>query len=93
MFNYSDPTKEHPDNDELFSIISAEFDLEVHVSNDCSSCHARGGSCEYDTGKFYCYNAKKGIESIVNRKSGTFELVLKVLSITLLRSQFQRMPT
>jgi hypothetical protein len=88
------PQKEHPDKDELFSLLSAEFDLEVHVSDACSSCHARGGSCEHDhEGKFYCYNAEKGIESIVNRKSGTFELVLKVLSITLLRSQFQRMPT
>jgi hypothetical protein len=46
MFNYSAPTKEHPDKDELFSLLSAEFDLEVHVSDACSSCHARGGLCE-----------------------------------------------
>ena len=68
------PRKEHPDKDELFSLLSAEFDLKVHVSHACSSCHARGASCGYDTGKFYCNNAEKGIESIVNRKSGTFLL-------------------
>ena len=88
------PNKEHLDKDELFSLLSAEFDLEVHVSDVCSSCHARGGRCELDDNEnFNCYNAEKGIESIVNRKSGTFEPVLKVLLITLLRSQFQRMPT
>jgi hypothetical protein len=76
------PRKEHPDKDELFSIVSAEFDLELHVSDACSSCHARGGSCGYDTGKFYCSNAKKG----------KFTLVLKVTSITQLRFQLQRMP-
>ena len=80
------PENEHPDEDEPFSLLSAEFDLEVHVSDACSSCHARGGLCEVQKEDFYCF------ESTDNEKSGTFELVLKVLSITLLRSQFQRMP-
>ena len=81
------PQNEHPDKDELFSLLSSEFDLKVHVSDACSSCHARGGQCEVqkeDKDKFYCF------ESTDNEKSGTFELVLKVLSITLLRSQFKR---
>ena len=38
------PRKEHPDKDELFSLLSAEFDLKVHVSDVCSSCHDRGGN-------------------------------------------------
>ena len=78
------PQNEHPDEHEPFG---AEFDLEVHVSDACSSCHARGGLCEAlvgeDKRKFYCIE-KKGNESIHNRISCTFELILKVLSITLL---------
>uniref|UniRef100_A0A2N9H0A4 Protein kinase domain-containing protein n=1 Tax=Fagus sylvatica TaxID=28930 RepID=A0A2N9H0A4_FAGSY len=49
------PRKEHPDKDELFSLLSAEFDLKVHVSDACSSCHGRGGQCDHDhEGKFEC---------------------------------------
>ena len=82
------PQNEHPDNkDAPFSLLGAEFDLEVRVFDDCSSCHARGGLCDFrkeeDREIFYCVE-KKGNESIHNRISGAFELVLKVLSITLL---------
>ena len=60
-----------------FHSLSVEFDLEVHVSDDCTSCYGRGGQCvPGEMGKFYCDNAGKC----------TFQLVLKVLSITLLRS-------
>ncbi|GMY18424.1 LEAF RUST 10 DISEASE-RESISTANCE LOCUS RECEPTOR-LIKE PROTEIN KINASE-like 2.4 [Fagus crenata] len=49
------PRKEHPDKDELFSPVSAEFDLKVHVSVACSSCHGSGGICDHDhEGKFEC---------------------------------------
>ena len=76
--------REHLDEDELFSLLSDELDLEVHVSDACSSRHGRGGQCELDDKrKFYCIE-KKGNESIHNRISCTFDLVLKVLSITLL---------
>jgi hypothetical protein len=34
-----------PDKDELFSLLSAVFDLEVHVSHACRGCHHRGGQC------------------------------------------------
>ena len=65
------PRKEHPDKDELFSLLSAEFDLKVHVSVACSSCHGSGGSCELDhEGKFECK-----YEYTDNGKSGMFELV------------------
>jgi hypothetical protein len=61
------PRKVHPDKDELFSLLSAEFDLKVHVSDACSSCHGSGGSCDHDhEGKFDCNNYGK---------SGMFELV------------------
>ena len=80
------PQREHPNNNELFSLLSDEINLEVHVSDACSSCHRRGGLCELDEKRtFYC------IESPDNEKSGMFELVLKVHSIMLLRSQ--RIPT
>ena len=76
--------REHPDEHEPFSLLSDEFDLEVHVSDACSSCHGRGGECvNHKNEEFYCVE-KKGNESIHNRISCTFEVVLKVLSITLL---------
>ena len=69
------PRKEHPDKDELCSLVSAEFDLKVHVSDDCSSCHARGGFCDHDhEGKFDCKYREKD-EYTDNGKSGMFELV------------------
>ncbi|GMY18409.1 LEAF RUST 10 DISEASE-RESISTANCE LOCUS RECEPTOR-LIKE PROTEIN KINASE-like 1.1 isoform X1 [Fagus crenata] len=53
--------REHPDEDELFSLLSDEVDLEVHVSDACRSCHGRGGQCELDEKrKFYCIE-KKGV--------------------------------
>ena len=56
----------------------------MHVSDACSSCHDSGGSCDLDhEGKFYCKYEEKD-EYPGNGKSGTFELVLKLLSITLL---------
>jgi hypothetical protein len=43
-----------PDKDELFSLLSAEFDLEVHVSHACRGCHHRGGQCGPDKmGNFF----------------------------------------
>ncbi|GMY18405.1 LEAF RUST 10 DISEASE-RESISTANCE LOCUS RECEPTOR-LIKE PROTEIN KINASE-like 1.1 isoform X1 [Fagus crenata] len=54
------PRTEHSAKDELFSLLSAEFDLKVHVSDACSSCHGSGGSCGYDhEGKFDCKNGEK----------------------------------
>ena len=77
------PRNEHPDKDEPFPPFGAEFDLEMHVSDACSSCHARGGLCVGDEKRqFKCENGYE--EYPGNGKSGTFELVLKVLSITLL---------
>ena len=73
------------ENDQLLSLITAEFDLEVHVSDACTRCYDRGGRCEHDMkGIFYCAYDKKGNESIHNRISCTYELVLKVLCIILL---------
>uniref|UniRef100_A0A2N9H159 Protein kinase domain-containing protein n=1 Tax=Fagus sylvatica TaxID=28930 RepID=A0A2N9H159_FAGSY len=55
-----DEKREHLDEDELFSLLSDEVDLEVHVSDACSSCHGRGGQCELDDKrKFYCIEKKE----------------------------------
>ncbi|KAM3740817.1 hypothetical protein ACB098_08G127900 [Castanea mollissima] len=55
------PRKKHSDKDTLFSLLSAEFDLEVNVSEACSSCYGGGGHCELEqNGKFQCDIAKKG---------------------------------
>ncbi|KAK7861558.1 hypothetical protein CFP56_000267 [Quercus suber] len=43
--------------------ITAEFDLEVHIPDVCSSCYIRGGLCELDNrGKFHCTITEKGID-------------------------------
>ena len=56
------PRKRHSDKDTLFSLVSAEFDLQVYVSDACSSCYGRGGLCELEqNGKFHCAIADKGI--------------------------------
>ena len=56
------PRKKHSDRDTLFSLVSAEFDLQVYVSDACSSCYGRGGLCELEqNGKFHCAIADKGI--------------------------------
>ncbi|KAK7841046.1 leaf rust 10 disease-resistance locus receptor-like protein kinase-like 1.1 [Quercus suber] len=61
--------------------ITAEFNLEMRVSDACYSCHGSLGQCIVDKNeKFSCLHQEK-------HKSGTIELVLKVLSIGLLRSQ------
>ncbi|KAK9999680.1 hypothetical protein SO802_019283 [Lithocarpus litseifolius] len=54
------PRKKHSDKDTLFSLVSAEFDLQVYVSDACSSCYGRGGLCELEqNGKFHCAIADK----------------------------------
>ncbi|KAK7850147.1 pr5-like receptor kinase, partial [Quercus suber] len=54
------PKKERTDNDTLFSLLSAEFDLEVHVSDACSRCYGGAGLCVLDkNGKFQCAIAEK----------------------------------
>ena len=43
--------------------------LEVHVSDVCSSCYSRGGLCEVDNkGKFHCTITEKGIEIGITQK-------------------------
>jgi hypothetical protein len=53
--------KELLDYDNLFTFLTAEFDLEVHVSDSSLSCHRRGGQC-FNLGEFYCSIAEKGID-------------------------------
>jgi hypothetical protein len=52
-----------PYDDDLFKLLTADFDLEVHVSDDCISCYRRGGQCSQHKGKFYCDIAEKGIDT------------------------------
>ena len=55
------PVKGLLDYDNLFTVLTAEFDLEVLVSDPCPSCHHRGGQC-FNHGEFYCTIAEKGID-------------------------------
>ncbi|KAK7859851.1 hypothetical protein CFP56_002215 [Quercus suber] len=53
MFNHSAPEKEEVN-------LTAEYDLEVYVSDACSSCYSRGGICELDNKrKFHCAITEK----------------------------------
>jgi hypothetical protein len=52
-----------PYDDDLFTLLTADFDLEVHVSDDCISCYHRGGQCQQHKGKFNCDIAEKGIDT------------------------------
>ncbi|KAK4607918.1 hypothetical protein RGQ29_001652 [Quercus rubra] len=59
------PRKKHSDKDALFSLLSAEFELEVNVSEACSSCYSGGGHCELEqNGEFQCAIAKKATSSV-----------------------------
>ncbi|GMY18429.1 LEAF RUST 10 DISEASE-RESISTANCE LOCUS RECEPTOR-LIKE PROTEIN KINASE-like 1.1 [Fagus crenata] len=49
-----------PYDDDLFTLLTADFNLEVHVSDDCISCYRRGGQCQQHKGKFNCDIAEKG---------------------------------
>ena len=58
------PKNGHPDKYELFSLLSAEFNLEMQVSDACRRCHGIGGQCHQDEKeKFYCANTEKGLQT------------------------------
>ena len=56
----------------IYKYTHTEFNLanlEVHVSDVCSSCYSRGGLCEVDNkGKFHCTITEKGIEIGITQK-------------------------
>jgi hypothetical protein len=52
-----------PADDDLFRLLTPEFDLRVRVSEDCYKCYQREGQCKPDyNGKLYCDEAEKGID-------------------------------
>jgi hypothetical protein len=54
-----------PDDDNLFGLLSGEFELGARVSDECYKCYSRGGQCKAgDNEKFYCDGAvlEKGID-------------------------------
>ncbi|XP_073138254.1 LEAF RUST 10 DISEASE-RESISTANCEUS RECEPTOR-LIKE PROTEIN KINASE-like 2.1 isoform X2 [Henckelia pumila] len=42
------PVKSNQDSEELFDMVTGEFELEWNVSEDCLACHNRGGQCLAD---------------------------------------------
>ncbi|XP_075636337.1 LEAF RUST 10 DISEASE-RESISTANCE LOCUS RECEPTOR-LIKE PROTEIN KINASE-like 2.4 [Castanea sativa] len=56
------PVQEHYSHKAELNI-TAEFDLEVHVSDACSRCYSRGGLCELDKkGEFNCTVTEKAFQ-------------------------------
>ena len=48
-------------DDDLYALLTADFDLKVHVSRDCISCRYRGDQCQNSGGEeFNCANAREG---------------------------------
>ena len=65
------PVQEHSHEAELN--MTAEYDLEVRVSEACSRCYSRGGLCELDNkGEFNCTVTeeafRKGIDIGITQK-------------------------
>ncbi|KAF2322565.1 hypothetical protein GH714_019015 [Hevea brasiliensis] len=47
--------------DDIFTQLTANFSLEVHVHWACRRCYYRGGDCQVNSKqKFYCANAEEG---------------------------------
>ncbi|KAM3691478.1 hypothetical protein ACB098_08G018100 [Castanea mollissima] len=45
-----------PDDADLYALLTADFNLEVHLSRDCISCYNRGGRCKrHEEGIFHCH--------------------------------------
>ncbi|XP_073138255.1 LEAF RUST 10 DISEASE-RESISTANCEUS RECEPTOR-LIKE PROTEIN KINASE-like 2.4 isoform X3 [Henckelia pumila] len=67
------PVKSNQDMGELFDMVTAEFELEWNVSEDCLACHNRGGQCLADNlNHFQC---KKDSPNV------TVEIISGVLSM------------
>ncbi|CAI9102708.1 OLC1v1001017C1 [Oldenlandia corymbosa var. corymbosa] len=44
---------------DVFDLLSGEFDLQWHISNDCADCRRRGGLCQTDwSNERHCINAE-----------------------------------
>ncbi|XP_042983131.1 rust resistance kinase Lr10-like [Carya illinoinensis] len=71
------PIKPPPsDSDQNSPVVTAELELIVNVSEDCSQCHDGGGQCQLDRKrKFNC--AKKG------KKSKVLAIALATLSVAI----------
>ena len=61
--------------------LNAEYDLEVYVSDACSSCYSRGGLWELDNKrKFHCAITEKGMNFGITQKYLVLQLhILKML--------------
>ena len=60
------------DNTELFQLLTADFDLEWHLSDECyHDCYLKGGFCQTVDNKFRCAYADTGIGNLV--QSGHLE--------------------
>lgn len=60
---------------ELLQWLTADFDLEWHLSDRCYyDCHLKGGKCEtVETNEFHCANYPKGIGSLAQGGKGNLE--------------------
>uniref|UniRef100_A0A7N2KLT4 Protein kinase domain-containing protein n=1 Tax=Quercus lobata TaxID=97700 RepID=A0A7N2KLT4_QUELO len=74
------PVKVHTEKEEVN--LTAEYDLEVYVSDACSSCYSMGGLCELDNKrKFHCAITEK-VKVLNNSKGNEEEFINEVTSIS-----------
>ncbi|GFZ16056.1 protein kinase superfamily protein [Actinidia rufa] len=57
------PTTGNPGDNELFSLLTAEFTIRLNVTKECLDCHSNGGLCPKQSGKFYCTNKNEGTDN------------------------------
>ena len=60
-----------PDDADLYALLTADFNLEVHVSRECISCYNKGGQCQNSGGEeFYCDGGKEALSFLSSAKKG-----------------------
>nr|POF25895.1 leaf rust 10 disease-resistance locus receptor-like protein kinase-like 2.1 [Quercus suber] len=71
-----------PADADLYALLTADFNLEAHVSRDCISCYNRGGQCQNSGGeRFNCeigtgFNKRAMVITLVTSLSGIGVLVV-----------------
>ena len=60
-----------PDDADLYALLTADFNLEVHASRGCVSCYNRGSQCQNSGGEeFTCAGGKEGLFFLKSAKKG-----------------------
>ncbi|XP_058769098.1 LEAF RUST 10 DISEASE-RESISTANCE LOCUS RECEPTOR-LIKE PROTEIN KINASE-like 1.1 [Vicia villosa] len=82
------PIKDLADSDDPFTFVTADFPIQVNITEECAYCHYKQrGQCQLDSyGRFFCANAmRKGLRRNVKLGIG---LVIGILGILFIGFMF-----